>query len=272
LKDVCSGQETRVSDRLKALGAREGLFMTHEALDMGYDERTITKMVRSGQWHRVRHGAYTTGELWKELDEAGRRHLTRLAVLRSARAHVLLSHTSAAEHLRAPVWQPASDVHVTRTDGHAGRREAGVIQHRGRVTVEDVTFRNGIPMTSGTRTALDVTATQDTEHSLVIVNGLFHLGESSEALARRRLASMSHWPNTLHTDLVLRLSDGRCESAGESRTYFLCWSQALPMPATIRHPNSGRPRRRAGGLRLARPSDLSRVRRTGEVPRPREAG
>jgi hypothetical protein len=219
-----------MDDRLKSLCARDGLFMTHEALAVGYDERTIARMVRTGEWHRVRHGAYTSAQTWAALDDRGRRHLACLAVLRSGRSHALLSHTSAAEYLGAPVLTPPTDVHITRTDGRAGRRAAGVAQHRGVVNVEDVTLRNGLPLTSGTRTALDVTTIENTERSLVIVNGLFHLGESSPALARRRLETIQHWPNTLHTDLVLRLADGRCASAGESRSYFLCWAQGLPMP------------------------------------------
>ena len=32
----------------------------------------------------------------------------------------------------------------------------------------------------------------------------------------QRYASMTHWPDTLTTDLVLRLADGRSESVGET--------------------------------------------------------
>jgi hypothetical protein len=41
---------------------------------------------------------------------------------------------------------------------------------------------------------------------------------------------MSHWPDTLTTDLVIRLADGRSESVGETRTRHLCWTQHLPAP------------------------------------------
>lgn len=41
---------------------------------------------------------------------------------------------------------------------------------------------------------------------------------------------MTQWANTLHTDLILRLADGRAESAGETRSRYLCWRQGLPKP------------------------------------------
>ena len=55
-------------------------------------------MVREGDLHRVRHGAYVSGPLWESLSAADR---------------------------RAPVWgNPLDEVHVTRSDGASGRRES----------------------------------------------------------------------------------------------------------------------------------------------------
>ena len=41
------------------------------------------------------------------------------------------------------------------------------------------------------------------------------------AALRARYAAMAQWPNTLITDLVLRLADGRSESVGETRARYL---------------------------------------------------
>lgn len=215
---------------LQALTQRSGFFMTYEALALGLDDKALTKLVRSGQLHRLRQGAYCLGTLWRNLDDRGRRELVASAVYRSARTHVLLSHTSAADLFGVPVWDMPDLSHLTRTDGRAGRREAGVVQHRGLVTADDVTRRDGVWVTSGTRTALDCTTIADTEHALVIVNGLLHAGETTVEQMEHRLAAMTHWPETLNTDLVLRLANGKCESAGENRTLFLCFTQGLPMP------------------------------------------
>lgn len=208
----------------------DGLMLTYELLEAGYSDRAITRMVRSGHLVRIRHGAYVAGAVWQDLGERARRHLIAIAAYRQAKAHVLLSHTSAADALGAPVWDLASGSHLTRTDQKAGRREAGVTQHRGSIVVDDVTVRDGLQLTSGTRTALDCTTLAGVEQGLVIVNGLLHLRETTSELLAQRYASMRHWPSTLTTELVLRLADGRCESAGESRTLHLLWKQHLPSP------------------------------------------
>lgn len=204
--------------------------MTHEALALGFDDKSIGRMVRSHEWHRLRHGAYCSGAVWRSSDESARRMLVAHAVYRSARVPVLLSHSSALDRLGVAHWDLDPSTHLTRPDGKSGRREAGVVQHRGAVHADDVTRRSGFWITDGTRTGLDITTVADTEHSLVVVNALLHAGETSMSLLQRRLEHMVHWPDTLHTDLVLRLADGRCESIGESRTAYLCWAQQLPAP------------------------------------------
>jgi len=76
-----------------------------------------------------------------------------------------------------------------------------------------------------------VTTVADTEHSLVVVEGLIHSGATTiDLLADRYAENMEHWPNSLATDLVLGLADGRTESVGETRSRYLFWSQHLPMP------------------------------------------
>ena len=41
---------------------------------------------------------------------------------------------------------------------------------------------------------------------------------------------MEQWPGSLRHRVVLRLADGRIESVGESRFFYLCWKQGLPLP------------------------------------------
>lgn len=204
--------------------------MTYEAIALGFDDKAIARVVRSGEWHRLRRGAYCSGVVWRASNDTERRMLVAEAVYRSSRVPALLSHTSALDRLGVAFWDLEGPVHLTRPDGRAGRREAGVAQHRGAVFAPDVTVRDGFWLTDGTRTGLDVTTIADTEHSLVVINELIRAGETSAPLLRQRLQTMTHWPETLHTDLVLRLADGRCESIGESRTTYLCWKQQLPSP------------------------------------------
>ncbi|GAA4697919.1 type IV toxin-antitoxin system AbiEi family antitoxin domain-containing protein [Nocardioides conyzicola] len=206
------------------------VLMTHELLAAGYDDRAITRMVGRGDLHRLRHGAYTFGSHWRGLDPVERRKLVAHATLRSARSPAALAGPSAADVLGVPVWGMGDEVHLARLDRKAGRRTGSKVQHRGAMLVEDITVRGGIPITSGTRTALDMIALADVPRALVTVNGLLHARETTPELLERRAASMRYDPHTLESTIVLRLADGRCESAGESLSLHLVWRQHLPKP------------------------------------------
>ncbi len=200
-------------------------------LEDGYTDRALALMVRSGVLAKPRRGAYVAGPAWSELDAAGRHSVRARAVLAQARTDLVLSHVSGLLEYDAPIWGlPLADVHVTRVDGRIGRPEAGVRQHRGTIDLGDVIRRNGVPVMSPTRVALEVTTMTDVEHGLVVVDDLLHRGLTTQSQLAERYSGMTFWPHSLATDLVLRLADPRIETVGEARSYHLCFSQHLPMP------------------------------------------
>jgi len=206
------------------------VLMTHELLAAGYDARDITRMVHRGELHRLRHGAYTFGGLWKELDPTERRKLVARATLRCARSQAVLAGPSAADVFGAPTLNAGHEVHLARVDHRASRRKTGKAQHRSVVLAEDITVRDGVPLTSGTKTALDMVALTDVPGALVTMNGLLHARETSPELLARRAGAMAHDPHTADMLTVLGLADGRCESAGETLVMHLCWWHGLPRP------------------------------------------
>jgi hypothetical protein len=211
------------------LGATAGVILRREALDMGYDDRSIAAMVEHGRWVKVRHGSYVDARLWSPLGAEDRHRVTARAVLKTARSPVVLSHVSAAVEWGADVWDvDLSEVHLNRLDGKCGRREAGVAQHRGKVAPATIAVHDGVRLLDAARTAVDITTMCDVEHGLVIVNSLLHLGLTDLQHCWVAAELMDGWPDTLTTRLVLRLADRRIESVGESRTCYLLWSQGLP--------------------------------------------
>src|SRR5688572_23039301 len=113
--------------------------LRRELLAEGYTDQQIRALVKRGVLARIRHGAYTDADLWGRLDPAGRHRLLIRAVLKRAHPATVVTHVSAAVERGAPVWGiPLDAVHVTRTDGKAGRREAGVVHHCGALGPEDV--------------------------------------------------------------------------------------------------------------------------------------
>ncbi len=202
-----------------------------ELLESGLTDRELARMVRGGDLHRLRRGAYTTGTEWEAAGEAARHAMLARAVLKQARTDVVLSHVSALPEYGAPTWGlPLDVVHVIRKDKRAGRKERGVRQHQGVLLERDVVTRNDVEVTSPDRTPLDITTVAGVEPSLVVMNHFLNTGLTTSERLRERYDKMRQDPFTLRTDIVLRLADDRIESVGESRTFYLCWRHGVPAP------------------------------------------
>jgi len=216
---------------LLPLEALASVFLRADALEAGYKDREIASLVRGGEWHRLRRGAYVLTEIWQQAGQGERHALMARAVVKQAKTDGVLSHVSALPEFAAPLWNLQLDtVHLTRRDQRSGRAEAGVRQHRGLLLPEDVCVRRGVEVTSATRTAIDITTVTTAEASLAVVNHLLHAALTTVDEIRARYAPMERNPFTLRTDLVLRLADGRIESVGESRFFFQCYRAGLPAP------------------------------------------
>ncbi|MET1060473.1 MAG: type IV toxin-antitoxin system AbiEi family antitoxin domain-containing protein [Nocardioides sp.] len=220
-----------MDDRLISGDVDLGLFTRSEVLAAGYDDNYITRMVRAGIWHRVRNGAFIGASIWESLNEVDRHRVRARAVRRKARSDGVLSHVSALAEFGVPFWDLSlDDVHLTRFDQRAGRREAGVCQHRGLLLVGDVTRRNGVMVTSPVRTALDVMATTDSERGMVVGCSMTRGGLCTLPQLKHAYAAIDPRAHSLATRVVLGLVDARFESVGEMRTAFHLWAQGLPRP------------------------------------------
>lgn len=198
----------------------------------GLDDQAIARKIRCGDWYRVRHGSYMAADLWRQLDDRDRHRARAVAVSRRWNSPHAWSHVTALAHFGQPLWDlPLDLAHVTRLDGRAGRVAAGVAQHCGATYVGDLTVRDGQLVTSGTRTALDVATTCDTEHGVVVVGGMLHAGETSLEQLRQTLLAMSSWPETIRLRRVVRLADPRPESVAEHR--FVYWCDRIGLPAPV---------------------------------------
>lgn len=205
--------------------------LRHELLAEGYTDNQIQRLVRRGELHRVRHGSYVSGALWAGLSPPDRHRLLIRAVLKRAHPSAVATHISSAVEHGAPVWGISLDeVHITRTDGRTGRREAGVVHHRGQLDPEDMELVNGIPVSRPPRCAVEVTTMTTVEPALVTVNWMLHMKLLTPEDFAAAVEALKHWPDTLATTIVLRLCDPRIQSVGESRTSFMCWDQHLPRP------------------------------------------
>lgn len=205
--------------------------LRRELLADGLTDPQIRALVRKGELHRVRHGSYVSGGLWSRLSSTDRHRVMIRAVLKRAHPATVATHVSAVVERGGPVWGVSlQDVHTTRLDGRSGRREAGIVHHRGKMPAEHVDVVNGIPVSIAARAAVELAAMTTVESALVSVNGMLHAGDLDPDDFAEMVHDLRHWPETLNAGLVLRLSDRRIESVGETRSFYLCWAQHLPRP------------------------------------------
>jgi len=206
-----------------------GVFLTRDAVAAGLDRTDLTRLRRAGIIHRVRHGAYTSAAAWDQASPATRHLLTARAAFRTARVPVVLSHqTSIVSHTNGHWGLRLDEVDLSRLDGLAGRREAGIRQHRAHPDATYVEPFGDMLRTSAARAAWEAAIDLDFERSLIVINSLLHEGKTTVELLRHALVDVYQWPGTLGHELLLAECDPRIESVGETRTYCALRGRGLP--------------------------------------------
>ncbi len=217
-------------DTLRLKAEAVGFFTRADALEIGHDDQSIRRAIRTRLWVRVRRGAYTFTDLWP--DEPAQRHRVRArAAATRIGPDVALSHTSAAVEHELTLWgTDLSLTHVTRLDGGAGRTEAEVVHHEGFTLPSDLVQRAGLPIVNPARAAIETASLSSTESGLVVLDSVLHQHKATREELDATYELMRSWPGMLGTQLAVRLADGRAESVGESRSRYLCYVQNLPSP------------------------------------------
>jgi hypothetical protein len=208
-----------------------GLFLRREALEFSYDDRDLIAALRAGLLVRVRHGAYVPAYVWTNRDEIGQYALRCQAVMLTHGNHVALSHVSGAAVMGLRLWGvDLSRIHVTRLDGLATKRNAGVVYHGGSWCSDDI-YQVGEMLTlSPARCALGAASLGSVESGIVTIDSVYDLGLATEAEVVAEYVARSGWPNTGRLQVTLRLAEPGAQSVGESRGRYLFWSQHLPKP------------------------------------------
>ncbi|MER6971547.1 type IV toxin-antitoxin system AbiEi family antitoxin domain-containing protein [Nocardioides sp. NPDC000445] len=218
-------------DALQYFIERDGFFTTQMALEVGYAKRDITRMTRSGEWHRIRRGAYAPGATWLEFDEVARHQVRSRAVMRSLGDAVALSHTSAVVAHGIDIWNlPLDRVHVTRLDGGAGRIEGDVVHHEGFSLDHEVVAADGMKAVLPERCVLEAASRVDTETAWCLLDAGLRSGTFDRDGLKAAYEVVEHWPFMHRVGGLVPFADGRSGSIGESRGKHLFRSFGLPQP------------------------------------------
>jgi Transcriptional regulator, AbiEi antitoxin len=220
--------------RLEHLAVRRGGYFTRaEAYDCGYDDRAIQAAVRAGEWRRVRRGYYAPAALHDGLDDVGK-HLVLCRIVQDRIGErVAITHVSASCAWGHDQWGwDTSIVQVTRLDGGAGRIEAGVRHHRAKLDESELVRINGLWVPGETRSVFEACTVVSVESGMCLASSALRAGRITEEMLddHGRSDRAVVWPRSRHARLAISLADGRLDSVGESRSFYMFWRHAMPEP------------------------------------------
>jgi hypothetical protein len=224
---------------LKLVAASQGgVFSRSQALASGYTPQEFRDRVRAGQWERIRHGQYAEAIDLSAVAPWDRqlirhRRLVHAAMNSLRPGSVAVSHQSALVLHQLPQWGlDLGEVHLSRLDErrHSGP-VAGVRYHRGRLSLTDLTERDGRSVTTLSRAVVETACVASFEAAVVIVDAALRDHALDEEELLRLLEVTEFWPGSPTARSAIGFGDGRSESVGESRLRVLMYNHGLPRPA-----------------------------------------
>jgi hypothetical protein len=142
------GQTRALDARIAELAERQhGVVARRQLLELGVGEESVEWRLRMGRLHRLHRGVYAVGHRVRT------RQARWMAAVLFCGPNAVLSHRSAATLWR--IRGPAS--RAIEVTGRPKSRSRGSIQrHRANLHADEVTVREGIPVTTPPRTLLDL--------------------------------------------------------------------------------------------------------------------
>jgi hypothetical protein len=229
IQSTITGMSTSVAGVAAAQG---GYFTTGQARDCGHDTRAIRDAVRSGEWRRLRRGAYALAETYDPLSDP-ERHLVlaRAVVAKIGADRVAITHQSASCAYSHDQWGwDMSVVNVTRLDGGAARHEAGIRHHVGEIREADLVEHEGLLVVREHRAVVEACTQMPVEAGLCIVDSALRHGRVDHDMLMAYGELIEPWPESRHARLAVRLGNGKAATVGETRSRYLFWRFGVPAP------------------------------------------
>lgn len=221
-----------MDDKLAAVAASQGgVFTRRDALDAGFTPRQI-RVRCAAEWLVLRRGVYAARSFAQALTPEARHVLDAAAIALASRLGLVLSHRTGALAHGLPLLgglpeapeltrDPRGSDDTSRTPGLcvAGLPDAE------RTTV------GGIPVTTLSRTAVDIARSESLRDGLVVADAVLRrLVPREELLSVAR--SHGSWPGGPRAVKVAAFADGRAETPLETITRLVYRQQGLPDPET----------------------------------------
>jgi len=203
--------------------------MTRMLLDHGYDYNDLRRLQRGGELVRLRRGAYAHEDKPDQMIEERHRRLI-LGTGPQIRDGAVISHGSAAVLYGLPIWPAAVErVHVTRSRSGNGMKRSVVHVHGAPLRPHEIVLIDNLPVTSLSRTVLDLARTLPMTQAVAAGDRALALGLTRAELEAGLLV-MERWPGVRAARRVVAFLDIRSESAGESMSRVRLMEEGLPRP------------------------------------------
>lgn len=207
------------------------MFTRREALQAGFDLRTINARVRSGDWTALRRAVYAETERLP-VDPAERHAADVAAAARATSQDVVGSHESAAlvheltTFVRYEGPPVLSRLREPRRCRPGGTSPAGLVSH---VPEHHRTELLGAAVTTAARTAVDLARKGPALSGVVVLDSALRREVPRHEL-EEVLGVARGWPGSRRAAELVALADGRAESALESVGRYRMWQSGLPRP------------------------------------------
>lgn len=207
------------------------VFGRSEALDHGYSDDDLQRMLRAGLIVRIRQGAYTFVDVWSAADEIARHRMRAHAVLRSHKTPIALSHTTAAVEHGLRLFKPdLSRIHVTCLGKPMGRTTKDVVYHEGACHDDDLVLVGPALAVRPVRAGLEAATLSDVPGGLVILDSIVDLGLGTLDEIRVGFERLSGVPHSRKLQITVRLTREGANSVGETLSRHVMWREHLPEP------------------------------------------
>ena len=216
--------------RLTGLGDQP--FTTAQAAARGVDQEALSAAVHAGQLRRLHHGVYLRSNVVPTVATR-----VRAASLATG-ARLVASHETAAELWTVDVEPPGADsddtpgppaVRAYLAPGVRPPRRPGLLVTTAVLRDEEVHDR-GVPLTSPTRTAVDLARERDLVEAVVVLDAFLARGLTDRARLLATLGALMRQRGVVTARAAVEHADGRAESPMESRLRMLLVLAGLPVP------------------------------------------
>ena len=207
------------------------VFLRREAIDHGYRDQDLIQGIREGRLVRIRHGAYTFGDVWNLADDVGRHSLRAHAVMRSHDGPVALSHTSAAVEHGLRLFKPdLSKIHVVTRGRRLARTTGDVVYHRGAYVDDDFVLVNDHMTVEPVLAGLQAASLTGVAAGIVTLDSVVDFGKGSVEEIEERYLQIAGHPFSRPLQVTVRLVRKGSQSVGESLSRHMMWTEHLPAP------------------------------------------